>query len=123
MQRTNSKQSGFSIVEGVIAIVVVAVLGLIGWTAYNTYSSKPTPKTSNQSSNNQTSASNNTKSNPSTQQNTPNPNMVTDYFAPANISFAHDKKWSWDATGETYSYYEHPNEKTAKLNLPYQGPN
>lgn len=38
---TANKQSGFSVVEGVIAIVVVIVLGFIGWSVYNHYSSKP----------------------------------------------------------------------------------
>jgi Tfp pilus assembly major pilin PilA len=55
---TTIKQSGFSIVEGAIAIVVVMVLGFIGWTVYNTYTSKPakvTSQTTNPSSNNQLS--------------------------------------------------------------------
>src|SRR5205807_6330573 len=103
-------QSGFSIVEGVIAVVVIAILGLIDWSVYNHYIGKPAKVTSQTSS--QTNASTNTKINSinqSRQQYIPNPNLVTDYFAPANISFSHDKKWTWDTTGETYGYYEHPN--------------
>lgn len=123
MGSSKTKQSGFSIVEGILIVVVVTVLGFIGWTVYHSYASKPAPKTSKQSTNSQTHASSNTKSNPSSQQNAASTNLVTDYFAPASISFAHDKKWTWDTSGETYGYYEHPNEKSAKLNLPYQGPN
>lgn len=35
-----SKQLGFSIVEGVIAVVVIGVLGFIGWRLYTTYYGK-----------------------------------------------------------------------------------
>ncbi len=45
-----NKQSGFSIVEGVIAIVVVAVLGLVGWTVYSAHN-HPTKKTANATTN------------------------------------------------------------------------
>lgn len=45
-----SKQAGFSIVEGVIAIVVVAILGLVGWSVYNAYN-HPTKKTANATTN------------------------------------------------------------------------
>src|SRR5438876_295411 len=40
MHSNSRQQSGFSIVEGVIAIVVVAVLGFIGWRLYTTYYGK-----------------------------------------------------------------------------------
>lgn len=61
----NSKQSGFSIVEGVIAIMVIGIFGFIGWTVYNTYTSKPTKVTS------QTTSINNTTKQPATNNNQP----------------------------------------------------
>jgi hypothetical protein len=104
MQNINSNQSGFSIVEGVLIIVVVAVLGFIGWTAYNSYigkpATKPSTKVSNQPSN-QTSSPSNTQ----TQQPTQQPNPYADWQSYCSISggicFKYPTDWQENETSSS----------------------
>jgi hypothetical protein len=117
-------QSGFSGVIGIVTIVVViGAIGFIGWRLYS-QQNKPTSNTiSSGHITTPTPSSSSTSNSTSSQQNTTPTNDVTDYYAPVNISFTHDKKWSYDTSGEIYGYAGHPNEKNAQLTLSYQGAN
>ncbi len=97
---TSKSQTGFSPIIIILIITALLTLGFVWWRVWGveqvrTAENQPT----------QTSAST---------------NSVKEYFEPANINFTHDKKWTYDTSGLTEKQAGHPDQKGAKLTLPYK---
>ncbi len=74
---TNNKQSGFSTIEGVIAVVlIIAVLGFVGLKLYNHQSKQVNTATSNSHNTSQSPISNNSQNSTPAQQSAPNAGYV-----------------------------------------------
>lgn len=96
-----------------ITLVVAAliVLGLIAWRIFE----------ANRSNSTSTEQQSNNHSNKSPQDQSSN--LITEYFEPANVQFAHDTKWTYNNTGLTAGFAGHPNKKQVQLIRPYHEAN
>jgi hypothetical protein len=86
---------------------LVGVIGFVGWRMYD----------SSQQANNQQNAQN---GNGQTQEPTTRTSLgVDEYFEPANISFRHPAKWTYDTAGLTMKFANQPDLKYVRLSTPY----
>jgi hypothetical protein len=105
------KQKGFGVVVIVLLIALVGVIGFVGWRMYD----------ASQQANNQQS---NQNGNEQTQEPTTRTSLgIDEYFEPANISFSHPAKWTFNATGLTEKFANQPDLKSVALRMPYDTDN
>lgn len=106
------KQKGFSALIIVLLIALVGVIGFVAWRMYD----------ANQQAAKQQATT--TQNNQNTTKEEPRVSLGVDqYFEPANVSFSHPAKWTYDTAGLTMEFAGQPDLKYVSLNLPYQGAN